>query len=261
MTVGLELLFGAIVVAFVLFRPAPAGVRATLPRLLLYACAAWVAEDTVIHAYGLYAYSPAWTVMVDRVPLTVLLIWPVVIISAQDLAGSKAPWVVLTDAALIEPIAVLCGYWWWTEPGLFDVPPIGIGGWAVFAAWALGLEARLSEAPAVARAAAVLIAAPALTHLSLLMLWWGGLRWVNAPIPDGAAVALAVAASAALTRQAARATPPPSRILLLRVPAAAFFFVALALAERRPSVELAAYAAAFAPPYLTATWRSLRSGR
>ena len=245
MTAALELLFLAIVSAFIAGR----GPRTTLPRLVLYAAAAWIAEDTVIHAYGFYEYSPAWSILVDKVPLTVLLIWPVVILSAQDLAGSdRAPLIVLTDAALIEPIAVLCGYWWWTEPGIFQVPPIGIAGWAIFAFWALRLESR--------GPLAVLLGAPALTHLTLLALWWGALRWVNALIPDTAALGAAVAVSAALTWRTLREPPPPRRILLLRIPAAAFFFAALALADPPPSWQLVGYAAAFAPPYLVATFKS-----
>ncbi len=240
MTLALEALFFGIIGLFIAMR----GPR-VLPRLLMYAAAAWIAEDTVIHAYGFYAYSPDWSVMVDQVPLTVLLIWPIVIISAQDLAGRWAPLVVLSDAALIEPIAVLCGYWWWTEPGIFGVPPIGIAGWAIFAAWALSLERRIGHP------AAVLIGAPLLTHASLLALWWGALRWVNVPIPPLVAFTVALLVCVAASFRAFLRWSAERRTVLMRVPAALFFFAALAFAS--PPRLLVAYALAFAPPYLILT--------
>ena len=247
MTFLLELVFFGIIGLFVALR----GVS-TLPRLLTLAAAAWVAEDTVIHVYGFYAYSPQWSVMVDQVPLTVLLIWPVVILSAQDLAGRKAPWVVLTDAALIEPIAVLCGYWWWTEPGLFKVPLIGMAGWAVFAAWALWIE-RSPWARRLNRLAplAVIVGAPILTHLSLLAMWWGALRWINVVVPPVAGVCVAVLVSAGMCWCVLKQPPSRRRDVMLRVPAATFFFGALAMAD--PGWELIVYASAFAPPYLVLT--------
>ena len=240
MTPDLETLFLGIILLFVAFR----GV-AILPRLVLYGATAWIAEDTVIHAYGFYEYSPRWSILVDRVPLTVLLIWPIVIISAQDLAGRWAPWVVLTDAALIEPIAVMSGYWAWTAPGLFGVPPIGIAGWAIFAAWALYLEQRFPH-PAV-----LMVGAPLLTHVSLLALWWGGLRWVSAPIPPLVGLTVALLVSLFLSFRASLRWWPARPTVLMRVPAAAFFFAALAMAA--PRWELVAYALVFAPPYLILT--------
>lgn len=239
---------------------------AFLVRFALIMFASWLAENSVIHAYAFYAYSPRWTVFVDRVPLLVITIWPFVIHSAWDLArhltarSERVPVVaallVLADASLIEPIAVRAGLWWWTEPGLFAVPPIGIVGWALFA-WAciLVLERRK-----LARAWVVAIA-PALIHPLLLVLWWSAFRWLNATVAPWPVVALAVALSLLLAFAAHRrgvGARIPSVELLLRVPAAAFFFVLLAWYGGEPA--LVVYALAFAPPYLVLTTQALRGG-
>ena len=217
-----------------------------------------MAEDTVIHAYGFYSYSPGWSVTVDQVPLMVLLIWPVVILSARDLAlslGGRASailvgLVVLADASLIEPIAVRAGLWSWSEPGLFGVPPVGLLGWAYFAA----LAARVGPGSPVR----LLLAPAAATHLLLLATWWGALRWVSGPIPPWPAVGLAWAGSLALTAAILRRglhERVPTRDLLMRLPAALFFFGLLAV-HREGAEPLVAYALAFGPPYLALMRRS-----
>src|SRR5262249_12044989 len=109
----MELVCLAIVVVFVVVRgridPSP---RQFLIRLGALAVASFAAEDSVIHAYGFYAYDARWSVFVDRVPIMIVLIWPVVIHSALDLAKKIAPnraallgmAIVLFDASLIEPV-------------------------------------------------------------------------------------------------------------------------------------------------------------
>ncbi len=219
-------------------------------RLGLLIAAAWLGENSVIHAYGFYAYSPQWSLFVDQVPLAIVLIWPVVILSAYDLAKHLgdprlAFVIVLADASLIEPIAVNSGLWWWTQPGFFAVPPIGVLGWAYFAAVCVWIFERH-------RPAWIVIVPPLLIHPLLIATWWLALRWVSAPIPSAAAAAAACLLSAiALTvvlRQRLRERVPLFE-LLLRVPAAGFFFVLLAL-DGRESLALIVYAIAFAPPYL-----------
>ena len=244
------------------------GVRARLDpepkrffrRLFLIFGAAWLAEDSVIHAYGFYGYSPDWTVFIDRVPLMVLLIWPVVIHSAWDLSRNlfgydnpKTPLIaglfVLADASMIEPIAVESGLWFWTEPGMFMVPPIGILGWSIFAVWALTLIERRALA-------ALVVLAPALgTHVVLLLLWWSFFRWFNRPLPDGAVAAVAWCLSLVATYLAIRSRAS-SRVplieMVLRMPAALFFFVLLGL-YCLDVPALVIYALAFVPPYLAIT--------
>lgn len=263
----LELACLAIVLLYVVVRglrdPAP---RDFLVRLALLMVASWLAEDTCIRAYGFYTYHPEWSLFVDRVPILIVVIWPVVIHTAWDLARAlvtpaRVPLVgalvVLADASLIEPIAVGSGLWVWHEPGLFAVPPIGIIGWALFTFLALRVFER---ARAPGPRLAILLVAPLGTHVLLLALWWGALRWVSgdiAPWPFAIAawaLSLALAWRALVMRAGANI---PRVELLLRMPAAGFFFVLLALHGGAPS--LVVYALAFAPPYLVLTAQAWRA--
>lgn len=283
-TPALELACLAIVALYVAARarrdPAP---RAFFARLATLTAASWLAEDTCIRAYGFYHYHPAWSLFVDRVPILIVVIWPMVIHTAWDLArhlcdcgdaggprpgGLRIPLVaaaiVLADASLIEPIAVAAGLWQWTEPGLFAVPPIGILGWALFTFFALSVWTRRgtrrtdATSPTPATLASTVPIAAACVHLALLALWWCALRWLNGELSPWPFVAAAWALSLALTWRALR-TRAGARVplieLALRVPAAGFFFVLLALHPTGPA--LIAYALAFAPPYLALTWGAL----
>ena len=236
--------------------------RRFLMRMATFVAAGWVCEDTVIRAYGFYFYSPDWTLFLDHVPVMIILIWPVVIHSAWDLAGHLlgrthrlvpllASAIVLADASLIEPIAVEAGLWTWTEPGLFRVPPIGILGWALFAFFAIGaMQRKLRFTIPVALLG---------THASLLLLWWIFFRWVNDTVPAWPVVGLAWVASlllALLVRRRHLERRVPLVEMLLRVPAALFFFVLLAI-DGLDVPALCLYALAFAPPYVLLTpWKS-----
>ncbi len=245
--------------------------RAFLVRIALLVVASFIAEDSCIRAYGFYAYAPDWSLFVDQVPLAILLIWPIVIHSAWELAGyllgprrQLSPLLgaalVFADAWMIEPISVQAGLWWWNEPGLFAVPPIGVLGWALHAGFCMWVfeQQRRRDWPLLASAAAVVIA-PVGTHLCLLASWWGLLRWINVPLPPWPAVAVLWAIALGLTFWAvatrARTRVPP-RDMWSRLPAALFFFVLLAL-YARDVPALVAWALAFAPPYLALTrWPS-----
>ncbi len=241
-------------------------------RLVLIATASWIGEDSIIHAYGFYQYSPQWWPFLDRVPLLVVVIWPIVIDSASRLAdhllappnGSSrriplaAPAVgaafVLADASLIEPVSVQAGLWSWNDPGVFRVPLIGILGWALFTFAAL-LLVRPLHAKEPRRRLALLtpLLAPLATHAMLLACWWGALRWVNRPIDSDFAIALAwlvLGGIAVLSWRAALRHRVPVRELLARVPAATFFFALLAI-HGRNNLRLVLWTLAFAPPYLT----------
>jgi hypothetical protein len=229
----LELVCLAIVGLFLAFRG-----RGRLKQLAMLALASVIAEDTVIRAYGFYEYSPKWSLFIDKVPLMIALIWPVVIVSAYELAkyvrGPRpliTAAIVLFDASLIEPIAVRAGLWWWNEPGLFGVPPIGIFGWAVFAFFAVQ---KVWLAPIAA-------------HAVLVASWWAFFRWVNVELPVWPPVLVLWVLSIVL---AVRVRPAiPRSELYLRVPAALFFFVMLAI-HGRSDLALVSWAIAFAPPYL-----------
>lgn len=265
--IALQLTCVAIVAFYVAVRlaRAPAAERPRfVRRFALLTVASWLAENTVIHAYGFYYYSPRWSLFVDQLPLMIVLIWPVVIDSAALLAGRllgpesrRAPLlaaaIVLADASLIEPIAVKAGLWRWTEPGLFHVPPIGILGWSIFAAAALAVMASNERARRPGWTdAAILVIAPAVSHVVLVAVWWMLFRWINVTVPAWPVVAAAWAGALALGAFALRrqlSARVPIIELLVRVPAAAFFFVLLAL-HGRDEPALVAYALAFAPPYL-----------
>jgi hypothetical protein len=238
-----------------------------LGRLAMLSLAAWIGEDSVIRAYGFYRYSDGWSLFIDRVPLAIITIWPVVIHSAWDLARALAPsagvarvgapWkvtliaaaLVLADASLIEPIAVESGLWRWSEPGVFAVPPIGILGWAFFA----GACVMVMEW--TGRALLALVVGPLFTHALLVASWWLIFRWVSAPLPSWPAVALAWICAALLVPRAFRSrSRVPEIELWARLPGALFFFGLLVLAfisHGRQVAALAAYALAFAPPYLS----------
>jgi hypothetical protein len=265
--VVLQLACFAIVATFLVMRARlEAKPLALYRRLLLLALAAWAGEDTCIRLYGFYEYSQSWWLFLDRVPLLIVLIWPIVIQSARDLgtclwAGRDRPGakrvaltvfgLVLADASLIEPIAVRSGLWRWTEPGIFEVPPIGILGWAYFAGIAVYLFERAAWAHRPWREALVLVLAPVGTHVLLVASWWALFRWINVPLPAWPAPVLAWLVSAPLAARAVslrtRKRVPPI-LLWLRLPAALFFFVLLGI-HGRTHVSLVAYALAFAPPY------------
>ncbi len=264
----LEAIALLIVVSFVILRarfgPRP---RAFLRRLALLVVASWLAENSVIMAYGFYSYSPEWSVFIHHVPLAIVLIWPIVIHSAWELssyllgdARRLTPLVgallVLADASMIEPIAVSAKLWRWHQPGLFEVPPIGILGWAFYAGLCMLVFQRNDEAKRSARAdLSCLLLAPLGSHVLLLAAWWLLFRWINQPVAPWPVVALAwllalCLALWSLKRQARNRVPRLD--MLLRVPAALYFFVLLALASRE-KMALVAYACAFAPPYLSLT--------
>jgi hypothetical protein len=216
-------------------------------RLGAFAIAAWIGEDSVIRAYGFYFYSQKWDFFLDRVPLAIVCIWPVVIHSAWDLSRAltaRRRWlvaaaIVLADASLIEPIAVQTGLWRWTEPGLFTVPPIGVLGWALFAGACIAV---VEYTPNLL----LLLFAPLTTHLLLIISWWSFFRWMNGPLDPWPAIIVVWTAAIILVLFARRARVPAID-LWARLPGALFFFVLLILHWSRP---LAIYAFAFAPPYI-----------
>ena len=271
---AIELSCAAIVALYMSLRLRGAGdtKRAVVVRLLALCLAAWLGEDSVIRAYGFYSYAPGWSAFVDRVPLLIVAIWPVVIDSAHLLArrlargGAYVPLVgfgiVLADASLIEPIAVRAKLWVWTATrarALFDVPLVGVAGLAFFAAAAMAtFEAcERRRAPAWWDAAAIVLA-PLATHVALVVSWWLVFRWFGEATPTWThaivAWCLLGPTTAAVWRLRARV---PLGAVMARAPGAAFFFAILAATARDRS-DLIAYALAFAPPYLALALRRER---
>lgn len=231
--------------------------------LLLISVAAWLAEESSIRLYHFYAYHPQWRLFISRIPLVVLVVWAAVVHSAWDLSsqlcrnhGKRIPLVtgaiVLADAALIEVVAVRSGLWAWTTPGVFQVPLIGILGWAFFAffcAWLLQRAGK--DYPKI-----LFLLMPVLpvvaTHILLLATWWGVLRWRSGAVHPLFAAAAAWTVSLILVFMIFKKRPGRSikrKTLLWRLPAAMFFFVLLAV-HGRNDVGLVLFTLAFAPPYL-----------
>lgn len=280
----LELVCAAIVAVYVAARLRKTAERgAFLARFVLLAAASFCGEDSVIRAYGYYAYARGWSVRIDHVPLMIVLVWPVVIDSAASLArrlvgegrpvrvANVAALLVLADASLIEPVAVRAGLWRWTAGGLFGVPLVGIAGWAMFAWAAIALFERDRARGGVGSGSlAVLVVAPVFTHAAILASWWALFRHVGPSIPPVAAVVGAwLFAVPAMMEGWKRGRAVPLEELVLRLPGALFFFALLALTRdaaapfpapheaafaEPPSAwgALTLYAFAFAPPYLAA---------
>jgi len=238
---------------------------AFMGRFAVLMAASWIAENSCIHVYKFYAYDPEWFGFIDQVPILIIAIWPVVIHSALDLVSEGRTrgalnvamvggLVVLTDAALIEPIAVRSGLWQWFEPGLFEVPPIGIIGWAIFTTIALYVLASRRQ---VLR---MLLLAPLGTHIGLLALWWGLFRHINVTLPDIAVVIAAAGVSLAVIWHHLRHSDdrPSLKVVLLRAPGAAFFFVLLAI-HALDYRALSLYALAFALPWVVYVVQSARA--
>ena len=256
----LELACASIVAVWWLLRlPVEQDRRRLLLEGLAIATLAWLGEQTCITCYGFYTYAPGWRLMLGDVPLMVVLIWPVVVGSARDLvrhlSGDEPTslalgvgLLVLADAAFVEPAAVAAGLWRWHQPGLLEVPPVGILGWGAYAALIVHALEHGRRGDRKTKALGLLLVVPGL-HLALLGVWWLALRWLNFAIPSTLAPlvawSLSILATVIIVRRRVRL---PLHVVLLRLPGALFFAGLLAFAS--PSSALVAWSAAFVPPWL-----------
>lgn len=239
--------------------------EAFLARIVLLSAAGWMAEESSIVLYKFYSYNLKWSLFLGHVPVPVIIIWPVIIHSAWNLASQllrpghtlvplAAAAIIFTDALLIEPVAENSGLWSWNEPGIFDVPPIAIFGWAYFAFLCILLFEHKSKGK-VAWWSNLMVPVFAVigTHLCLLVTWWGALRWINRAVDPAVPAGVAWAVSLLLVFVILRnrtGMRVDRKTLLLRLPAALLFFGLIAM-NASGSALLAFYAVAFAPPYLT----------
>jgi hypothetical protein len=236
-----------------------------LSRFCVVSVASWITEETCISFYGFYSYNPSWSLFLGHVPVLIILIWPVLIHSSWDLASqlsrqqskfgpAAAGALVCTDALLIEPIAVNAGLWAWREPGIFHVPPIGILGWGIFAFLCTIFFKEGTPPSTLKRRNGLALISPVIgTHVLLLMIWWGALRWINLDVPSVPTAGVAWVLSMMLTLSVLRQRSErhlKKKTLLLRVPAALFFLVLL-LSNAEGEGALVIYALASVPPYLT----------
>jgi hypothetical protein len=234
-------------------------------RIILVCAASWIAEESCILLYKFYDYRANWGLFLAHLPLLVIVIWPIIVHSAWNLASQlvgpdrrfvplTAAAIVLTDASLIEPVGVRTGLWSWNQPGLFDVPPIGILGWAYFAfLCALFFETRKRPNDMKWVNLLILIVPVIGTHMLLLITWWAVFRWVKISIDPMLAAGSAWALSLLLVSVILKhrtGTRIKRKTLLLRLIGALFLFTWLTL-NTNDSALLMVYAVAFAPPYLT----------
>jgi Carotenoid biosynthesis protein len=234
------------------------------------AIAAWMGEETCVRFYEYYHYATHWHLFIDRVPILVPLIWPLVILSARDVATSVWPSittlrplvvfaVVAFDASLVEVIAVRAGFWSWADQGHLGVPILGILGWGYFGMGAdLALSGKLfsRDASRMERFFSTLVVAPLVTHAFIQMTWWGFFRWAQRhPLGDASlwglvALSALVLLIVALARR--RGESIPMSIALPRMVAASLFF-ALLVSTAPSDIPLWIHTAAVAVPYLAAT--------
>jgi len=235
-----------------------------LIRVVLVSAASWIAEESCILLYEFYGYSSNWSLFLAHVPVLVIVIWPIIVHSAWDLASQilrpghrlvplAAAAIVLTDASLIEPVGVRTGLWSWNQAGIFDVAPIGILGWAYFALLCIFLFEEARRRNASKRFDLLIFVLPVIgTHLLLIITWWGAFRWVKIAVNPKFALGCAWALSlflvyAILKRRTGMRVK--RKTLLLRLMGALFFFTWFAM-NAGDSRLLIAYAVAFVPPYL-----------
>jgi len=235
-----------------------------LSRAAIVSASAWMAEESCIRLYRFYAYHPDWHLFAGEVPLLVITIWPVIIFSAMELVSGfdhdlrrlsipAGAGIVAADALFIEPLSAAAGLWQWRFPGIFDVPPIGILGWFFFALLTMFLlkNDRLQKNRPVFDLL-LLVLPVAGTHVLLLLAWWGGLRWINLPLPSAAVTAAVWCITflmVGIIYKKQSGLRIKKRTLLMRIPAALFFFALLVFIAPAP-LSLGIYALAFVPPYI-----------
>lgn len=234
------------------------------------AVAGFIGEETCVRFYAYYHYAPYWHFRLDCVPALVPLIWPLVILSARDVAASVWPtittWrplvvlaIVAFDASLVEVIAVRAGFWSWADQGHLGVPLIGILGWGYFALgadWALSARFVARELTRVERFLAVLVIAPLVTHTLIQLTWWSFFRWAQRSALGRTSLwGLAVISGCVLVfvlHARLRGGAIPMSIAVPRMVAASLFF-ALLVSTAPTDVPLWMHTIAIAVPYLAAS--------
>lgn len=244
--------------------------RRLLPLLADYgllALSAWLGEQSCIAFYRFYSYSPAWHGRLLEVPILVPLIWPLVVLSACQVARELWPElaavrraavvaaIVAIDASLVEVVAVRAGLWQWSEPGHLGVPLIGIFGWAYFALGAAFCLERLTGW----RRGLIVVVGPLCAHALILLSYWGLFRWtLRGELGRGSLIGVGVVGGAALLvalalRRRGRVIPLPAA--LPRIVAASLFLLLLCTHDPT-NAQLWLHTAAVAIPYCAATrWR------
>ncbi len=265
--ISAAIVLGSVVIRLMLW----GGYRLYLMNFATIFLSSWLVEESCIRFYHFYAYNPNWPLFIDRVPVIIVLIWPLVILSAADLVRSwsserskfvlVAAFVVFWDASFIEPVSSNVHLWNWFVPGLFKVPLIGILGWAIFAAFVFWLMPLDEGEFSWKRQVGVLFLPSVGTHLVLLFLWWGGMRWLAVELPVwlilGGAFSLGLALSVFLWLEDLSVIPFAK--IILRLPAALFFLFLLVVFWEKVSISLVLFMAFLAFPWFVLSFKTLFS--
>lgn len=224
--------------------------------------ASWIVEETSIRIYHFYQYSPDWNVFIGHVPILVILVWPLVIHSAWELASQllsenkqhahlAAAFIIWIDASLIETISVRAGFWSWNGAGILGVPLIGIFGWAYFSFLSIFiLRQKGVRETKIAKTFFILIFTVCGSHVLIVATWWLIFRWILFPINTVFITAVAWFISILLIYFIHRKNlgiNMDSKILIIRVPPAALFFILYL--KGSPDTFYTAYAFSFAFAY------------
>jgi hypothetical protein len=235
-----------------------------LAGFALVCAASWLTEESCVVLYEIYGYNIDWNLFLAHLPLVVIVIWPIIVHSAWNLASQilrpghrlvplAAAAVVLTDALLIEPVGVGSGLWSWNEAGIFDVTPIAILGWAYFAGLCILVFEQAKRRHYRKRFNLLIVVLPVIgTHLLLLLTWWGAFRWMKFTVDPKLAAGFAWALSLILVYAIVKnqtGTRVRQKTLVLRLPGDLILFTWLAW-NANDATWLMVYAFAFAPPYL-----------
>ena len=173
----------------------------------------------------------------------ILSLWPNAKRSLPFLVGV----IVFFDASMVEIAAVNSDLWVWKETGYHGVPLMGVLGWAYFAAFVTYLLQILEARQRLW----VLVAAPAMLHLTILLCWWGLFKWVLRGdwfLLYGAGVLVATAAILKIRNWRRM----PMKIAGIRILAASVF-VGLVLLTAPTDLRVWLHIVLLAVPYLLAT--------
>ena len=235
---------------------------------LALALSAWLGEQSCIKLYHFYSYSPAWHGRLGEVPVLVPLIWPLVVLSACEVARQLRPRLKVTalavlvaaivalDASLVEVVAVRAGLWRWAEAGHLGVPILGVLGWAYFSFGAALCLLR----PAPWWRLLLVPAAPLAAHGLILLSWWGLFRFaLRGELGTGSVVGILIIGALALAAAGVVRRRGGGIALAVALPRAlaASLFVLLLVSSAPADPRLWLHTAAVAVPYCVATrWRA-----
>lgn len=242
-------------------------------KLTVISIASWIVEDTSIRIYHFYQYSPDWRFFIGQVPVIVVLVWPIVIHSGWELAYQlmnknrhrahlAAALIIWIDASLIETIAVKSGYWSWNAAGIWEVPLIGIFGWAFFAFLSINIimPGKISKTDIIKNLFSIIVIVCG-THVMIVATWWLIFRWILFPVNMVSITVIAWFVSGLVIYFIHREKlgfNMDSKVLIIRVPPAVLFLIVYL--NESPDIFHTAYILAFSFSYIFLIYKILTRG-